>query len=184
MPDGVQSLLEEEKHHKEKEIIHSNIEDENEETPSQLIPIQQPSIEVVKDDSIINDSAAVDYSARSFSHTIIPTPKVIEEINDSVDYEMVTQPQNWKVEVKRENKRNSDQMNMMEDSEPFPLTQPSAIPLAKRLNNNSLHDEGKRKSVRKYKSFLSQINKRSCIKNARTKQCEIVLFSLYSLLGF
>lgn len=175
MPDGIQSLLEEEKHHKEEEIIHSNVENENEETPSLMIPIQQPTIEVIKDDSIINDSAAVDFSARSISHTIIPTSNVIEEINDSVDYEMVTQPQNWKVEVKRENRRNSDQVNIMEDSEPFPLTQPSAIPLVKQLNSNSLHKEGKRKS-KKYKSFLSHINKRSCIRNDRTKQCEIVRF--------
>lgn len=174
IPEGGQSLLEEKKQHKEEEIIHSGIHNENEETPSLMIPIQQQSEEVVRDDSIINDSAAIDFSARSFSHTIIPTPKPIEEMSDSIDYEMVTQPQNWKVEVKSENQRNNVQMNIMEDSEPFPLTQPSAIPLVEQLHSNSLHNEGKRKTARNCKSRLSPIKKRSNINNTRIKQCEIV----------
>lgn len=114
-----------------------------EETPALSTPVQTAFTVVDQEEDIINDSAAVEVSSRSIPRGMIPHQAEEKEENHEEPQEIITQVTN-PILMDIESDRKMEGVSIdIQDSEPFPFTQPSNIPLKRLVEKEKIPKKSK-----------------------------------------
>lgn len=134
IPIDVHKLSKEDLFEKDGVKLHeTEINQEEEGSPTLVSKPVKEYVIVNQEESIIDDSASFTFSSRHISHNVMPSHHSVEASHNNLDVEMITQDKNY-IPVKEERIQQGE--HFIQDSEPFPLTQPSVVPLNKRIKEH------------------------------------------------